>query len=220
MTWITEDPTPIYAMLAVVTLALAIAGYATGLVRYYLWSLAAVAAAALVFFVDWLVVTDREYVQELTQELAAAAQAGDMARLERLFSDESSSIFQGLDKKQLMDLARRWLPRVTPREIVVWGFQIEKTARGSGWRCRCLGKASGTFGGFEIVNQLFQLEVTYFKDRTGQWRIWELRIYNFGAREEIRVSGVAPTGPPTSSRPDGALDRRERPIPWDLRNAN
>ena len=182
-TWFTESPIWAYFLLVVVAV-ICVFRYVVTRQGKYLWGLPAAAALATGFWlVDYLVETDREQVARKTQELAQAAESGDVNRLIELFSrDFNSSIFPS--REAVLAEARKYLPPGQSRSIEFWNPDIKFTVAKKTIICRCNAKAGGHFGSWEQnPPHLGVLELTYEKDSDGQWRIRHFRVFDTGGSE-------------------------------------
>jgi hypothetical protein len=193
MTWLTEDPTWIIILAAVVEGVLIIALLTTRLVKV-LAAIGVVAALAVVLvLVEWLIVTDREQVQNTLQRLVANVKGG---RVEAVVSDISSRP-EGL---ALQTLVRRYLPEVDVERIAIQELDIHVDAppppnlaqavdAGPRWaraELRALVAVSGGAGPTRFANPRMTLIFAPEQDR---WVLVTFESYE-GAGENL-LQGVA-----------------------------
>jgi hypothetical protein len=182
-TWFTESPTWAYFLLGAAAVVCTFRYIVTRQGKY-LWGLPAAALLAAGFWlIDYLVETDREQVERKTQELAHAAEIGDLTRLMDLFSaDFSSGAFPS--REVLLAEARKYVPPMQSRSIEFWNPDIRFSSNKLTITCRCNAKAAGRFGPWtQNPPHLGVLELTFRKDSDGQWRIRQFRVFDTGGSE-------------------------------------
>ncbi|REJ67489.1 MAG: hypothetical protein DWQ31_11170 [Planctomycetota bacterium] len=118
MNWLIEDPTALILLVVFVQLILLVVFFRTGRVVMLGWIGALLVLLGLVFLVDYLVVTDREAVALVLDEMVAAAEANDDARLLATISPRAD----GLDEDARGLLARveiDWLQIIVGPKVIV-----------------------------------------------------------------------------------------------------
>jgi hypothetical protein len=133
---------------------------------------------------DRWVETDREQAERKTHEFAAAAEAGDISKMEQLLSEQLDARAFG-SRTQLLSLARQYLTRDGRRSIQFWALET-RLARNGQLTVTCNFKAAGQFGSYEIPAQLGLIELVFRKENDSQWRIREFRAMNIQG-EDLRV---------------------------------
>jgi hypothetical protein len=174
MTWLTEDPAPVYWTCAALAIILLFTVFATRRLKYLAGVVLVLLIAAGAWLTDVMVVTDRETVESKSLEMAAAAERGDVAGLEQVFSPQFRLL--DMNRDQVLRLARRYLPPTELRSIKLWVEEIIGKNGDPELVCKCMVRASGSFSDFTVDTFLGRMDLTYAKDADGQWRIRRMTL--------------------------------------------
>jgi len=98
MSWLTEDPTPIYVLCGLASAVLVAVVYFTGRAVWLLGVTAALGIMGVALLIDVLVLTDRERIEDVIAEGAEAVKSNDISRVLPLISPNAP---------ELQDLATR-----------------------------------------------------------------------------------------------------------------
>ena len=183
MTWVTEHPAGVYTILAIVAGLSVLVFFASRRLAHLSGALVALLLGVGVFAIDTAVVTDREQVELNTKTLAKAAQDGDLAALDGLFSDRFQ--MDGHGKASLMARAKNALTPGDLRTIWVADVRAKSAAEGGPIICHCNAGASGQFGTLGRVDPPYigTMELAWEKEGM-QWRITRLVIRSMGGHEQ------------------------------------
>ncbi len=183
MSWLLEDPTPIYWMLGVLALALLCAVIVTKRLLYVGFAGLLLLLAGGVWLVDYLVLTDHEAVTEACHQLAEAAERADIDRIAELLTPDCSASmpvpvlgFEANNRDQVLGHARAHLPRQGSRQIKVWVVDISSSRDGRSHTCHCDIRASGDFGSYSVNFALVKADFTFTKSGDGRWRVRHMLV--------------------------------------------
>jgi hypothetical protein len=183
MSWITEHPTGVYIVLGFIGGFSLLVFLTTRRVAHLSGLGVAVALIVLVALIDRLVVTDREQVEINALSLAKAAQEGDLAALDRLFSDRFT--MDGHTKDSLLSRARSCLVPGALRTIQFWSLEVPPSGSPNQLQCRCNASASGNFGQYGNIDPPYIGTLQIFFEKEGdQWRVTRLVVRNLGGYEQ------------------------------------
>jgi hypothetical protein len=98
ITWFTENPTPVLFACGAVAMVLLLRFFKTGHVRSLLPILGVAAFAGAAVLVDYLVVTDREQVQNVIYGAAADAERNDLDAVMKFISPGASTVREDLKR--------------------------------------------------------------------------------------------------------------------------
>jgi len=98
MTWLTEDPTPIYVVAGMAAAVFVALVYFTGRAVWLLGVVVALGIMGAVLLIDVLVITDRERIEDVIAQGAEAVKSNDINHVLPLISPNAP---------ELQDLARR-----------------------------------------------------------------------------------------------------------------
>lgn len=142
----------------------------------------ALALVALLFILQWAVVTDRERISRATDRLIAAVEGADSAALADLFSDAYDS--EGMDKAAILEFIETALKRVRiydtrthRRDITEGGMAADSGGHGNAAELILAARATVSVGG--DVGQLhwgaWRLTWREEPDAPDRWRITALQ---------------------------------------------
>lgn len=183
-TWFTEHPTTVYLILGSLGIVFLVAVVVTGRIKFSIGAGVVVVLALGVWLLDYLVETDGEKIERATLALAEAAETGDIDRLAACISPEFN--IDGMDRDELLRLARHQLPPGEKRKITVWGLVVTPSSGGRVFTISCNAKFTGTYAGFVSAEYPLSLEFMFMKDTDGEWRVRKLKVMD-AVGHEIRI---------------------------------
>lgn len=180
MTWLTENPTGLYILFAVIAgLSLAIF-FSTRRLIHLTGVLIALLAGVAVYFIDQAVVTDREQVEINALLLASAAQRGEVATIEKLLSPQFQ--MDGHSREALLSKARRYLNPDRLRTITFYDLGV--TGEPPRLVVHCNATASGNFENFTVDPPYIGTVELTFEKEGNDWRITGMVIRGMGGAEQ------------------------------------
>jgi hypothetical protein len=171
--WLVEDPTPVYVLLAVAALVLA-AAYWNRRKRSYLFGIAGVLLlAGVVWLIDFLVVTERERLAATVKSMGQAVKAMDVDRVFQHISDSFES--SGLKKSAFQEVVRRNVRVYEAREMQIWDVEIkELDAEKRTANVEFLAKVRGNWSGGE---EFYLVRAEFVLEADGQWRMRHFTLH-------------------------------------------
>lgn len=181
-TWFTESPLGVYLVLAVLAGLMALVFFSTGRVKHLVGVILCLLLGVGVWFIDHLVVTDREAIQQRSLELAAAIDRGDLAALEELFSKDYDPPPMG--KSNILARAKRYFLPGERRSVRFSQLGVLRVGNADTATMRCNASATGSFGTFHVDPPYFgTMELFFKKEADGKWRVTGFKVYNTGGSE-------------------------------------
>lgn len=172
--WLVEDPTPVYWILGVLAVGLAVGWWVTRQ-RKYLVGLGAVAAlAGLVWLLDFLVVTDSEKIVLAVKDMAAGVETRDT---NRIFSHISNDFHLPMwDKKAFREMAEEHIRNGDLNHLSVGDFEPTDVSRAKrkGRMAFSVKPRGRLFSGSEY----FLCRADFVLEDDGQWRMVGLEVFN------------------------------------------
>lgn len=175
MSYFTENPWPIYAILGVAAVVLVIAFFRTQRVKYLGYVGLLLVLGVSVALIDHFVETDREQVARRTFELAKAAEVGDFERFSERVSKDYYAL--GMNREVYLAYAKGYIMPPKQRKFQVWNMQVSDSKKAPGKELDALFSAQAS-GDFPYVDQPVRLELTWKKDPDNQWRVRSFRLLN------------------------------------------
>jgi hypothetical protein len=172
--WLVEDPTPVYILLAVAVAVLA-AAYWNTRKRAYLFGIAGVLLlAGAVWLIDFLVVTEREKLNATVASMGRALRALDT---DRVFQHISESFeYGGMKKAGFQETVRRGIRQFQVQDLQIWNVEIrdlnpeKRTAK-----VEFNAKAKGNWSGGA---DYYLVEADFALEPDGQWRMRHFTLHN------------------------------------------
>lgn len=183
--WLVDDPSFIYMILATLAVVLGVAWWRTKRGKLFVGALAALGLIVVVWLIGHFTVTDAKRIQRAVEQMAAAVQRHDLngvfAHISRDFD------YHGVDRERARVQLEAILQRRDVTEVAVWDFEPESISREQRMaRISFLVKPKGNWnsGTHYLCRAEFVLE-------DGQWRMRTFRIFNPFAdtHQEIVVPG-------------------------------
>ena len=184
--WLADDPTLVYMILAALAMILGVAWWRTKQGKLFLGAIGAILLIGVVWLIGHYTMTDAKRIQRVVEEMAAALQRHD---LNGVFVHTSRDFsYHGITRERAREQLEGILRRRDVTEVVVWDFNPESISREQRSATMAfLVKPRGNWGnGAEhyLCRAEFVLE-------DGQWRMRTFRIFNpfANTHEEITVPG-------------------------------
>jgi hypothetical protein len=183
--WLVDDPTFVYMILATLAVILGVAWWRTRQGKLFVGALVAVALIVGVWLIGHFAVTDAKRIQRAVEEMAAAVQRRD---LNAVFAHISRDFdYRGTDRERARKVLQDILQRRDVTEVAVWDFEPERISRDDRLaKVSFLVKPKGNWnsGTHYLCRAEFVLE-------EGQWRMHRFKLFNPFAEthQEIVVPG-------------------------------
>jgi hypothetical protein len=204
--WLSEDPSFVYSALGGLALLVIVLGWmnrdraipigsakdprkvprAVGVLPLSVLIVVLLALlAAGVRLIDYLIVTDREQIEQAVREMAGGVKTRDLERIFRNVSDTYQGP-PGSDKKGVREYVRRHLEQGEVTSIEVWDFSFPEEvspAQGTA-KVQFYAKPRGRLMGAR--DDLYYLvEATFHYDADKRWRLQQFTVRNPAAPSEI-----------------------------------
>jgi hypothetical protein len=171
-TWLVENPTPVYLILGIAALVLLVRWWTTRQKKFVIGLGVVAVLAALVWLLDYLVVTDSEQIVRNVEAMAQAVNDHDM---DRAFSYLSKDFdYRGHDKASFRQKADSLQQNYDVRSVTVWDFDTEDVSREKkSGKAKFSVKVKGNWGAEEAYYRCraeFVLE-------DGQWRLKTFELH-------------------------------------------
>jgi hypothetical protein len=176
-----ESPWPILSIGVVVELVLAIILWRTGLGRVLWMMLGVLAVVAAGWLLQWLVVTDREAIDSLLHDCAAAVEANDVGRVISHISPSATQV--RADAREALERAEVTMAKITSLEIAVDRQAKPRIAKAT---FTAIGKGRDRKGEFPIATRGCQVIVS-LRYENGRWLVIDYTLKDLelpGARNE------------------------------------
>ncbi|MCS7168586.1 MAG: hypothetical protein NZ914_13270 [Gemmatales bacterium] len=172
--WLVDEPTRAYWVPASVAILLLLLTAYTQRAVYLLGVLALAAVMGLVALADYLVVTDREHVVHLVQDIVAAAQQQHADGILNHVADDFRS--GPIDRALLARELHQHLPRVTrvrPGKLVV-----EKASDSSGFLAQLNIAFTGTYDGQVGESAPLLIEMRFRRSPNGRYQMYTAEVFD------------------------------------------
>lgn len=170
--WLVDDPSVLYLLLAVAALGLA-AGWWSRRDRRFLIGLGAVAVLFLVvLLVSRLVDTDAKRLQ---RALTAMAEGVNARNVDRIFAHISDRFRLGSrGKSEFRPVVERYVQTGEVTGMKYWDFEPHEITRD---RATVFFKVKGA-GSANFGYEFFNCRAVFVRDPDGQWRLQTFRLYS------------------------------------------
>jgi hypothetical protein len=183
--WLAEDPTPVYILLAVAAVALAVAYWNTRKRAYLVGIGAVLLLAGVVWLIDFLVVTERERLVKTVNTMGRAVQALDVDGVFRHLSEDFE--FGGMRKAAFQESVRRGVRLYDVREMQIWDVQVpEVSAEKRTARVEFNAKVRGNWSGGE---EFYLVKAEFVLEPDQQWRMRRFTLHKpfADSRDPIQI---------------------------------
>lgn len=171
-TWFTESPIGAYIFLGAAGIVFLAAAVASRRWIYLIGIGLVVAAAAGVWTVDYLVVTDRERVEISVQKIMRSAEINDVAAFEEEISERFET--SGVKKRQLVEEARKAFPGI--KSVNMYNLAVEPSRDGRFILAECSVAPRGVVRAYTLDGSTYHLKLEYGKDDDGRWRLRRFEV--------------------------------------------
>ena len=187
--WLVDDPTLVYMILAALAVILGVAWWRTKQGKLLLGAIGTVVLIAAVWLIGQYAITDAKRLQRAVEAMAAAVQGRDiitiMAHTSRDFD------YHGTNRDEAAKKLQGILQREDVTDVVVWDFEPQEISREQrAARMNFMVKPKGNWnsGTHYLCRSQFVLE-------DGQWRLRTFAIFNpfVDTNQEIIIPGFAST---------------------------
>lgn len=171
--WLVEDPATVYLLLGLVALGLGVAFWMTRSAKYLVGAAGALILILLVVLLDHLVVTDREKIVLVLQDMTVTANRHDTGGV---FAHISESFDRkGMTKGHFRSLVEPRLPEVS--HFIVWDVQPGKVSRAERkGEAVFLFKIRGTGGREEQL--FYRCKAFFVLDPDDKWRLKDFKLFD------------------------------------------
>ena len=174
-----EDVWPLIWLLALAELILFIAMVGTGRGRYLVWMGVVAALAMLLVVLEWVLVTDRERVDAVVDQMARAVRHKDFDAVLRHLAPQCH--FGGYDRERIRELADTELRDIEIDRITVSDRHTQVFPQRKQATAQFLAVVRGKQSKVEQPPYASRWMLTFHQDTTGQWQVVEIeRLRAFG----------------------------------------
>jgi hypothetical protein len=183
LTWFTENPIPLYVILGIIGIISLLAFYSTGRRGCWVGVGAAVVLIGLAWLTDYLVVTDREMIEESTYAMIESIEKGEMQRFDEYISRDFAIPEHQITREKLIASVRPFFTPSSQRRVRAHQLEVLPSDKPGEYVCDSMVQVSGRFEKIgEASGEMVRLKLAYQKDADGRWRIRHYEVYWFNDR--------------------------------------
>jgi hypothetical protein len=184
--WLIDDPTFVYMILAALAVILGVAWWRTKQGKLLIAALVAIALIGGVWLLSHYAVTDAKRIQHAVEAMAAAMQRHDVNTIVSHTSRDFD--YHGTRREPARQSLQDIMMRGDVTEVVVWDFEAENISRAEGSASMLFmvkPKGNWNSGAHYLCRARFVLE-------DGEWRMQTFAIFNpfVDTNKEIIVPGL------------------------------
>ena len=178
-----ENVWPLIWLLALAELVLLIAMVGTGRGRFLVWIGMLAALAVFLVVLEWLIVTDRERVDGIVDQMARAVRNEDIDELLRHLAPQCH--FGAMDREAVRQLAASVLHEIEVDRVTVSDRTTQVFPRQKQATAEFLAVVRGKQSQVEFAPYPSRWVLTFHQDPAGQWQVVEIEhLQAFGENRQ------------------------------------